>query len=324
MTLENQKRLYSPQVSHPLPMNTQLSNQIMSMFAPYTQSPLFPMSQQTSYNYTLQQKLQATKQKLKKNSNKPKAESKRSKTEKLDVHRLPNGKQKKSSSIKVSIDSKIVRNSKLSNNKPTKKTKTNHLELCKTLNISHNAQNELKPSHNLDSIVEINKLPNDIGQSQKQKPNNLSSIKQKAVKQAMSSTLLTVEKSKPTVMMKPTNSRNPKSVYIDLDSVAEQARLKSTILQNKSPEIKKTATVSLSPAMLLSSCPGLSITPVVNANDNRKANETSLASRHVQNIPTITQNFNFEKFQHLNNSLTITKSEKNVNKKSKPELILLD
>lgn len=325
MSLENQKRLYSPQVSHPLPMNTQLSNQIMSMFAPYTQSPLFPMTQETSYNYTLQQKLQATKQKLKKNSNKPKTESKRSKTDKLDSHRLPNGKQKKSSSVKISIDSKIVRNSKLSNNKSTKKPKTNRLEPCKSLNISHNTQNELKPSHNLNSIAEINKLPYNIVQPQKQKPNNLSLVKQKAVKQTMASTFLTMDKSKPTIMMKPTNSRNPKSVYIDLDCAAEQARLKSTIFQNKSPEIKKTATVSLSPAMLLSSCPGLSITPVVNTNDNRKTTETSLASRHVQNIPTITQNFNFEQFQHLSNSsLTITKSEKNFNKKSKPELILID
>lgn len=329
MSLENQKQLYSPQVSHPLPMNTQLSNQIMSMFAPYTQSPLFPMTQETSYNYTLQQKLQATKQKLKKNSNnKPKAESKRStisKTDKSDAHRLPNGKQKKSSSVKISIESKIVRNSKLFNNKSTKKPKSNRLEPCKSLNISHNTHNELKPSHNLDSIVEINKLPYNIVQPQKQKPNNLSLVKQKAVKQTMASTLLTMDKSKPTIMMKPTNSHNPKSVYIDLDCAAEQARLKSTILQNKSPEIKKTATVSLSPAMLLSSCPGLSITPVVNANDNRKATETSLASRHVQNIPTITQNFNFEQFQHLSNSsLTITKSEKNFNKKSKPELILID
>jgi len=298
------------------------------MFAPYTQSPLFPMTQETSYNYTLQQKLLATKQKLKKNSIKSKTESKRSpisKTDKIsDVHRLPNSKLKKSSSIKVSIESKIVQCSKLSNNKPTKRPKTNHLELCKSLNISHNTLNELKSSQNLDSIVEINKLSNSIGQSQKQKPNNLSSVKQKAVKHAMAATLLTIDKSKPTITTKPTSSRNPKSVYIDLDSAAEQARLKSTILHNKSPEVKKTATVSLSPAMLLSSCPGLSITPVVNTNDNRKANETSLASRHVQNIQTITKNFNFEQFQHLGNSLTITKSEKNVNKKSKPELILID
>lgn len=323
ISLENQKRLYSPQVSHPLPMNTQLSNQIMSMFAPYTQSPLFPMTQETSYNYTLQQKLLATKQKLKKNSNKPKAESKRSaisKTDKSD--RLPNGKPKKSSSIKISIESKIVRNSKLPNNKSTKRPKTTRLELCKSLNIPHNTLNELKSPHNLDSIVEINKLPNSIGQSQK--PNNLSSVKQKAIKHTTATTLLAVDKSKPTIMTKPTSSRNPKSVYIDLDSAAEQARLKSTILHNKSPEVKKTATVSLNPAMLLSSCPGLSITPVVNANDNRKAIETSLASRHVQNVQTITNNFNFEQFQHLGNSLTITKSEKNVNKKSKPELILID
>ncbi|CAH1731820.1 unnamed protein product [Aphis gossypii] len=308
MSIENQKRLYSPQVSHALPLNTQLSNQIMSMFAPYTQSPLmYPINQETSYNYTLQQKLQATKQKLKKPINKPKAETKRStnsKTEKSDAHRLPN-KPKKSTSIKTSIDSKIVRNPKLSINKPTKRPKINRLELSKTLNISHSTPNELKTSHNLDSILEINKLSNSISQSQNQKPNNLSSDKPKAVKHSMAATLVPM-------------------VYIDLDSAAEQARLKSTILQNKNPETKKTATVPLSPAMLLSSCPGLSITPVVNTNDNRKPNETLLASHHVQNITTTSKNFNFEQLQHLGNSLTITKSEKNTNKKSKPELILID
>jgi len=326
LSLENQKRLYSPQVSHPLPMNTQLSNQIMSMFAPYTQSPLFPMTQETSYNYTLQQKLQATKQKLKRNSIKPKAEPKRSiisKIDKLDIHQVPNGKQKKSSILKTSIESKIVRNPKLTNNNPTKNPKTNGLELCKSLNISQNMLNEIKSSHNLDSNIEINKLPNSIDQSQKQKPNNSSSIKQKTVKHSIAATLLAIDKSKP-IMPKTTSSRNPKSVYIDLDSAAEQARLKSTILHSKTPEIKKTTTVSLSPAMLLSSCPGLSITPVVNPNDNRKANETSLVSNHVQNIPTITKNFNLEQFKHLGNSLTITKSEKNGNKKTKPELILID
>ncbi|XP_027850821.2 calcineurin-binding protein cabin-1-like [Aphis gossypii] len=327
MSIENQKRLYSPQVSHALPLNTQLSNQIMSMFAPYTQSPLmYPINQETSYNYTLQQKLQATKQKLKKPINKPKAETKRStnsKTEKSDAHRLPN-KPKKSTSIKTSIDSKIVRNPKLSINKPTKRPKINRLELSKTLNISHSTPNELKTSHNLDSILEINKLSNSISQSQNQKPNNLSSDKPKAVKHSMAATLVPMGKSKPTMMTKTTSSRNPKSVYIDLDSAAEQARLKSTILQNKNPETKKTATVPLSPAMLLSSCPGLSITPVVNTNDNRKPNETLLASHHVQNITTTSKNFNFEQLQHLGNSLTITKSEKNTNKKSKPELILID
>jgi len=308
-------------------MNTQLSNQIMSMFAPYTQSPLFPMTQETSYNYTLQQKLQATKQKLKRNSIKPKTESKRSiisKIDKSDIHRLPIGKQKKSYSLKTTIESKIMRNSKLPNNKPTKRPKTNHLELGKSLNNSQNILDKIKSSHDLDSNVEINKLPNSIEQSQKQKSNNLSSIKQKAVKHSMATTLLAIDKSKLTIMTKTTSSRNPKSVYIDLDSAAEQARLKSTILHNKSPEIKKTTSVSLNPAMLLSSCPGLSITPVVNANDNRKANEISSASNHVQNIPTITKNFNLEQFKHLGHSLTITKSEKNVNKKTKPELILID
>lgn len=327
LSLDNQKRLYSPQVSHPLPMNTQLSNQIMSMFAPYTQSPLFPMTQETSYNYTLQQKLQATKQKLKQNSIKPKAEPKRSilsKIDKSDIHRLQNGIQKKSSILKTSIESKIVRNSKLTNNNPTINPKTNCLELCKSLNISQNMLNEIKSSHNLDSNVEINKLPNSIDQSQKQKPNNSSLIKQKTVKHSIAAKLLAMDKSKLTITPKTTSSRNPKSVYIDLDSAAEQARLKSTILHNKSPEIKKTTTVSLSPAMLLSSCPGLSITPVVNPNDNRKANETSLASNHVQNLPTISTNFNLEQFRHLGNSLTITKSEKNGNTKTKPELILID
>uniref|UniRef100_A0A2H8TCI2 Calcineurin-binding protein cabin-1 n=2 Tax=Melanaphis sacchari TaxID=742174 RepID=A0A2H8TCI2_9HEMI len=327
MSLENQKRLYSPQVSHALPLNTQLSNQIMSRFAPYTQSPLmFPMTQETSYNYTLQQKLQATKQILKRNNSKPKAEkrSASSKTDKLDTNRLSSGKQKKNINLKINIDSKIIRNSKLSINKPTKRSKTNRLELSKPLNISHNTPNELKSSHNLDSISEINTPPNSMGQSQKQKPNISSSDILKNVKHPMISTLLAMDKSKPTLKTKTTSSRNPKSVYIDLDSATEQARLKSTIFQNKSPEVKKTAIVPLSPAMLLSSCPGLSITPVVNTNDNRKANETSLASCHVQNITKTTKNFNFEQLQHLSNSLTITKSEKNVNKKSKPELILID
>lgn len=298
------------------------------MFAPYTQSPLmYPMNQETSHDYTLKQKLQATKQKLKKPINKPKAETKRStnfKTEKSDAHRLPN-KPKKSTSINTSIDLKIGRNPKLSINKPTKRPKINRLELSKTLNISHSTPNELKTSHNLDSILEINKLSNSISQSQNQKPNDLSSDKPKAVKHSMATTLVAMGKSKPTMMTSSsTSSHNPKSVYIDLDSAAEQARLKSTILQNKNPETKKTATVPLSPAMLLSSCPGLSITPVVNTNDNRKANETLLASRHVQNITTTSANFNFEQLQHLGSSLTITKSEKNINKKSKPELILID
>lgn len=311
-------------------MNTELSNQIMSMLAPYSQSPLmFPMPMETcSYNYTLQQKLQATKQKLKRNNNKEKLELKRStsnKADKSDANRLTNGRSKKNPGKKSGSELKIVKNSK-SSVKTTKLLKSDRLVIDKLPN--ENKPNEISVSHCSDSIVEINKLPsaNNVRNSLSEASTATAGLSHNSIsiqtsydkpketaaaQQAMPLTGgITVSKVKLPVTTKTAAPR--KSVYIDLDSAAEQARLKSTIIQNKSPETKSTGPVSLNPAMLLSSCPGLSITPIVS--------EMSVL-RQTQNTSTTMpppppKNFHFKELQHLGNSLTITKTEKNENKKS--------
>jgi hypothetical protein len=307
------------------------------MLAPYSQSPLlFPMPMETcSYSYTLQQKLQATKQKLKRNNSKEKSESKRltnNKADKSEANRLINGRSKKNTGNKSGGELKIAKNLKSVHGVKTKKiSKSDRLELEKTSN--ENRPNELKSFPLPDSVVEINKLPSAknaynsfsedfaavAGPSQNSKSIQMHYDKPNetvAAHQAISSTgSVTVSKVKLPAAAKIAGSR--KSVYIDLDCAAEQARLKSTILQ-KIPEKKNTVPVSLNPAMLLSSCPGLSITPIVN--------EVSvmLSQNTPTTIPPPSKNFHFKQLEHLGNSLTITKTEKNGSKKSSPELIILD
>lgn len=336
LLVETPKQIFPQPVSHSLSLNKQLPNQIMSMLTPCKQSPLmFPMSlEPCSYNITLQQKLQATKQKLKRSNNKQKIETKRSTTNKdnkykTDANQLSNGRSKKYSS-KIN-ELKLVRNQKSPNiSKLVKPSKSASLEFNKTVNI---LLDKSKPYQYLDSVVEINNVHHNTGNtfceatSSSLKPNKTSfdKLKTSVVKQtATSGTAMSNVKS--SILNKvAATPHNPKSVYIDLDSAAEQARLKSTLLHNKNPDKKNTAPVSLNPAMLLSSCPGLSITPVVNTNDNmsRKATNEQSTSRLVQNTPT-SKNFNFEHLQQLGNSLTITKSEKNGNKNQTPELIIID
>lgn len=328
-----------PQVSQPLSLN---SHEIMlkSMLNPYTQSSFKnPLPLSTSTSYTLQQKLQATKQKLKQNNNKHKTETKRSlgcKEDKAETHQSAIGRPNKYSNNK-SIEPKTGRIQKPYKIKSTKLHNDN-LELNKSLNISLNKFNESIPI--LDLPIEINKIPNHsfntfsqhTSLAQKPKSNKISSDKSKVspIKQAMAtlttSTGLAISKVKPTMTTKTTSPRNPKSVYIDLDCAAEQARLKSTILQNKTPEKKSTVPITLNPAMLLSSCPGLSITPIIKTtenNINRPAKELS-TSRPIKNNSVQSKIYNFEQLQQLSNSFTITKTEKNDNKKPAPAVILLD
>lgn len=335
LSLDTQNQLYS----HQLPMNTELSNQIMSMLAPYSQSPLlFPMPMETcNYNYTLQQKLQATKQKLKRNNSKEKLESKRStsnKADKSDTNRLTNGRSKKNTGNKSGGEIKNAKNFKSVHGvKTTKIPKSDRLELGKSSNEKKPKELKLFPCP--DPVVEINKLPSAnnacnsfseeftpiAGPSQNSKSIEMSYEKPNEIltaQQAIASTgSVSVSKVKLPVAAKMAGSR--KSVYIDLDCAAEQARLKSSILQNKSPEKKNTAPVSLNPAMLLSSCPGLSITPIVNEMSVLHPTQNTSTT-----MPPPSNNFNFKQLQHLGNSLTITKTEKNGSKKSSPELILLD
>lgn len=298
----------------------------MSMLVPYSQSPLmYPLPLETcSYAYTLQQKLQATKQKLKRSNSKQKIESKRStysKVDKVDTNRSMTFKPKKHSSSNKFSSLGIGKESKIKNQKSTvnttKQPKRDHLENSSTsLHIS---------SNNLNSPLQNNKLPkhlsNKFNETVSPPLQNTKPLKTYSDKLKTSGIKIlgngNANNVKPIVMTKVNMARNTKSVFIDLDSAAEQARLKSTIFQNKSPEKKKTIPLSLNPAILLSSCPGLSITPVMNANDNimhRKGLEPS-TSRQIQNSST-SNNFNFEQqFQHLSNSLTITKTEKNANNK---------
>lgn len=249
---------------------------------PYIQSPLmFQQPQEKcSHAYTLQQKLQATKLKLK---------SKRPTTNKSDSSKI--------------YESKIVRNQKLTNIiKLTKQHKNNRL------NITFNKLNEFKSTKNLDSSVEtINKLPNNsCNITQKIKSNKTPNNKLK-----LFSKQTKVPTGKlPSPISITTNLHNPKSMYIDLDSVAEQSRLKSTILQDKSSEKKNTTPVTLNPSMLLSSCPGLSITPVINSNTINHKSIECLTLQQVQNTSTASKSINIEQLQHLSNGLTITKSEK--------------
>lgn len=322
-SFEAQKPTNSHQVSHlPQLQNTpeMMSTHIKSMLA--QSSLMFPLPVETcSYSYTLQQKLQATKQKLKRSNNKQKTELKRSTNNKSDndVNNISSINRPKKHLINKTNETKIVKYHKSPNINLTKQSKNNHLEHNKSLEISPSTLNRL--ANNLNSAVEIKKIPNN--------PNNLCN---KIA--SLSHNLKTYDKPKlkastsnvksSTITTKTTiPSRNLKSVYIDLDSTVEQARLKSTILLNKPLEKKKTASVSLSPTLLLSSCPGLSITPVVNSNDNatrlKKEQSTSVEYR---NTPTKSKNFNFEQLKHLGNSVTITKTEKN--KKESPALILID
>lgn len=303
----------------------------MSMLSPYTHSPLmFPMSLSGNYTYTLQQKLQATKQKLKR-SNKLKTESKRSsghKADKVDAGHSANDRPRKHSSNK-SNDLKTVQNQKSSNVQQPQPD-----VICpqpSKLSVFPGKYNEPKPSHISEPVANTsNRVPNIFADyqfaegaapfSKKPKPPH----KTPSEKSKMSSAIRQQTTPKPLAI-----PRNPKSVYIDLDSAAEQARLKSTVLQNKVPERKTTTPVPLSPAMLLSSCPGLSITPVVGAADKiRKPVDAPSLSRsivHSSSTKPTTSNFNFEHLQQLGNSITITKAEKSGgNKSSTPEVILLD
>lgn len=307
------------------------------MLVPYSQSPLmYPLPLETcSYAYTLQQKLQATKQKLKRSNNKQKIELKRppnNKGDKVDTYRsmsfkprknisnnkfsnLGNGKDLKSKSLKSPA------------NAAKQTTKIDHLEhSSKSIHISSNNLNDIQLNNNLESveIVEINKLPKNVNNKFKetfspvQNPKGLKTYSNKPRKSAVK--VLSngnVNNVKPIVTKKTNTARNTKmyTEYIDLDSAAEQARLKSTIFQNKSPEKKCTIPVSLNPAMLLSTCPGLSITPVLNANDNNM-HHTVVGEQSSHQIRTNLNSFSFEQqFQRLSNSLTITKSEKNTNNK---------
>ncbi|VVC42534.1 Hypothetical protein CINCED_3A009963 [Cinara cedri] len=327
----------SSQVPHALPTNKQeISNQIMSMLAPYSQSPLiYPLPLETcSYAYTLQQKLQATKQKLKGSNNKQKTELKRptsNKIDKVDPIRSVTFKTKKSISnnkftnLGNNKELKIKsQKSAVSTINATKQVKNNQLEHNTFLQNSLNNLNELKLNNNLNSAVENKKLPKNLSNKfneifstvQNSKPLKKYSDKSKtsAIKVLGNGN---TNSTKPIMMKKMNMAHNTKSVYIDLDSAAEQARLKSKVFQNKSPENKVTIPVSLNPAMLLSTCPGLSITPILSSNDHNmqhKTIEPSL-SHQIQNTST-SNNFSFEQqFQHLSNSLTITKAEKNTNNK---------
>lgn len=319
-----------------LPLSTQdISNQIM--LAPYSQSPLrFPMTLETcSYAYTLQQKLIATKQKLKRNNYKKKMESKQSVSSKID--KADASKTKKNNFNNKNNELNVIQNQKSPNIKQTKQPKNNCLELDDSLNCSPNKLNDYKSLKKLDSAIEISKLPNNLSikfketspSVQNTKSNKLPSNKPKTstVKQVLAAAGVTMRKTKPAMTLKTSSPHSSKSVYIDLDSAAEQARLKSTIFQNKDLGEKNASPLPLSPAMFLSSCPGLSITPIVgmnNDNSNRKPNNQPSKSHQIQNPTTTPKNFHFEQLQHLGNNLIITKAEKNGCKKSTPELIIID
>lgn len=306
------------------------------MLAPYSQSPLrFPMTLGTcSYAYTLQQKLLTTKQKLKRNNNNNKIESKQSVSYKMN--NTDTEKPKKNNFNNWNNELNIIQNQKTSNIKQTKQPKNNCLELDRSLNYSPSKLNDLKSINKLDLAIEINKLPNNLcvkfretSLVQNTKSNKLPSNKPKAstVKHVLAAAGVAIRKTKPTMTLKTSNPCSSKSVYIDLDSAAEQARLKFSMCQNKDLGEESITPLPLSPAMLLSSCPGLSITPINNKNNdntNSKPNNQPSISHQIQNPLTTSNNFNFEQLQHLGNNLIITKAEKISNKKSKPELIIID
>lgn len=311
------KQLHSNRTSYSSPLqNTQ---EIMSMLTPLKHSsPMFPLAlEPSSYTNTLQQKLQATKQKLKRNNTKQKGEIKRLTNNKLvkSINNLPTSKPIKTSN--KNTNSKTVSFKKSLNVKPTKQCKNNNLELNAFLNTSHNEFEG--PTYNLDSAVEIKMLPDKFIKTPllTQKSKTTSKPKSTTIKQGMMAAGVSISKVEPSTVIKTKMiPQKSKSVYINLDSAAEQARLKSTIL-NKNVEKKKTASLPLDPALLLSSCPGLSITPIVNSNDNISYQ----MKERIQTPITKSKNGNFE---HLSNSVTITKTEKNSNKKSLTEVILID
>lgn len=295
----------------------QNTQEIMSILTPCnnSSSSIFPLSLETcSYSNTLQQKLLATKQKLKRISVKQKTELKRSTINKLvkGTNNSPNSKPVKNS-INKSNESIILRPEKFP--KPMKELKSNNLELKNFLNPAHINFNQ--SVQNLNSPIEIKMLPDKLTNvmSSTSKSKISDNLKLKSIKQGMMTSGVTISKVESSSTSKSKHfPQNPKSVYINLDSAIEQARLKSTILQNNSFKNKKTKPVPLTPAMLVSSCPGLSITPIVNTINKTSYGPNNLStSCQIQNTTTKTKKCNFE---HLGNSVTITKAEKKIVPKS--------
>lgn len=295
----------------------QNTQEIMSILTPSnnSSSSIFPLSLETcSYSNTLQQKLLATKQKLKRIGTKQKTELKRSTFNKLakSTNNLPNIKLVKNS-INKNNESIMLGPEKLP--KSMKELKSNNLELNNFLNPAHVNFNQ--SVQNSNSPIEIKMLPDKLtnAMSSASKSKSSDNFKFKTIKQGMMTSGVTISKVESSSLSKSKNfPQIPKSVYINLDSAVEQARLKSTILQNNGFENKKTKPVSLTPAMLLSSCPGLSITPIVNTNHKTNYGPNKLStSCQIQNTTTKTKKCNFE---HFGNSVTITKAEKKIIPKS--------
>jgi len=181
-----------------------------------------------------------------------------------------------------------------------KQHKKLRLKIDKTSIIPSNKINE--SVHNSDSAIEIIKLPssnnisynkyNKIYSSSKHNEILSSHSKASAIKQNPDCAI---------IANKTICSRNLKTVCINLDSGAEKARSKPSVLQNNDRDRKMTAPVILNSGIIL---PGLSITPIVHP--NHQANEPSTSHQVHRNVPTKSKSFNFER---LANILNITNTD---------------
>lgn len=210
------------------------------------------------------------------------------------INDLPNSKPVKNS-IDKNNGNKMVRPENFL--KSMKELKINSLEINNFLNpalvnFNHSLQN-------LNSPVEIKLLPDkkstNVMSLSTAKPKISDKLKPTTIKPSMITSGVTISKIESSSTTKSNiYSQSPKSVCINLDSAVKQSHLKSTLLKKNSFENKKTTSVFPTPAMLLSSCPGLSITPILNTNNTNTG--TKMKSCNVE---------------QLGNSVTITTIDKN-------------
>jgi len=288
----------------------QSTQEIMSVLASCSKnsSSVFPLSlEKCSYSNTSPKKLAAKEQKLKEINNKQKTKLKRLTNNKLVKinNNLPNSKPVKNS-INKSNESKIVLPEKLPD--PTKELRHNNLNPNNFLNSTHNNFDHFV--QNLDSPVEIIRLPNKMSNvmSLALKSKISDKLKPATIKPDMVTSEITISKVEPSSTTKSKIlSQKSESITFNLDSAVKLTRPKSTILQNYGLKNEKTTPVPITPAMLLSSCPGITIVPVVSTNNkiNFGPNEFSMSSQ-IQDTSKI-KNCDLE---HFVNSVTINKVER--------------
>lgn len=199
----------------------------------------------------------------------------------LETNRASQQKLKKLAKHKLKHSNNINNEQKIGKKQQNIQTAKYPKKLCFKLESSIVSLNTFNESvHNLDSAIEIIKLPinNDISCNKYREDS--SSQKTSAITTDINSFKITP----PKIMT--IDSHNLKSMCINLDSKAEHTRIKSSTLQHKDSE-KINIPIMSNPSNIFS-CPDLSITPIVNA--NCQINEPSSMSHQIKNIQTKSKN----------------------------------